>query len=172
MRTLSVQIAKGFTLYTLSTGGLLVKSAVMMTYKQTRLGTYQVRHTRTTYRNCHELLDLLDLVSRRRDLETFEDRLSLGLRDDPLLGRLCRLGLLRPTKHNLIFAVIVLVEKCLLVVDRAGSNAHLLRVQLSGLLHLLEVLVVAVLRQPGEDIPVRPVDLEGVSVLVVDVVLR
>ena len=39
------------------------------------------------------------------------------------------------------------------------------------LLDLLEMLVVAVLCQPGDNVAVRPVDLQRVRVLVVDVVL-
>lgn len=39
------------------------------------------------------------------------------------------------------------------------------------LLDLFEMLVVAILSQPGDNIAVRPVDLQRVRVLVVDVVL-
>ena len=42
---------------------------------------------------------------------------------------------------------------------------------LSSLLDLLEMLIVAILRQPRDDITLRPVDLEGVAAFIVDVVL-
>lgn len=42
----------------------------------------------------------------------------------------------------------------------------------SCLFHLLEMLVVAVLREPADDISRRPVDLESVRVFVIDMILR
>ena len=42
----------------------------------------------------------------------------------------------------------------------------------SVLLDLLEVLIITVLSEPSDDVTFRPVDLERVLVLVVDVVLR
>ena len=42
----------------------------------------------------------------------------------------------------------------------------------SILLDLLQMLIVTVLREPGNDITLRPIYLERVLVLVVDVVLR
>jgi hypothetical protein len=44
-------------------------------------------------------------------------------------------------------------------------------VLLCVLLDLLEVLVVAIFDKPGYDVLVGPVDLQGVRVLIVDVVL-
>ena len=41
----------------------------------------------------------------------------------------------------------------------------------SILLNFLKVLIIAVLSKPGDDILVRPVDLESMSVIVVDVIL-
>ena len=56
--------------------------------------------------------------------------------------------------------------------DGTRRNLHLERVLLGVLLDLLQMLVVAVLRQPGDDVTVGPVDLQRVRVLVVDVVLN
>ena len=55
--------------------------------------------------------------------------------------------------------------------NRARSNFHLESMELSSLLNLLQMLVVTVLRKPCDDIFVRPVDLEGVAVIVVDMIL-
>lgn len=121
-------------------------------------------------RNALHLPDLLDLVTSRGDLETLKDGLHLGLGEQPLLGGFDDLQLSRTLKNNLI--LIILVEQSLLIVDRAGSNLHLESVLFGVLLDLLEVLVVAVLCEPGNNVTLRPVDLEGVFVLVVDVVLQ
>ncbi len=132
------------------------------------------KHKETTHRNSHELPDLLDLVTRRKGLEALERRRQLLLGELALLGRPDLLGLLlgSAAKNNLVLVVVVLVEQSLLVVHRTRRNLHLQRMLLGVLLHLLEVLVVAVLGEPGNDITRRPVDLEGVGVLVVDVVLQ
>lgn len=108
-------------------------------------------------------------MASRGDLKTFELGLHLRLREEPLLGRLGTLGLARALEDNLV--LLVLVEERLLVVDGARGDLHLHGVLLGVLLDLLQVLVVAVLRQPGDDVTLRPVDLERVLVLVVNVVL-
>lgn len=56
--------------------------------------------------------------------------------------------------------------------DRTRRDLHLERVLFCVLLDLLEVLVIAVLRKPCDDIARRPVDLESVGVLIVDMVLQ
>ena len=125
----------------------------------------------STDRNGLQLLDLLDFVARRSGAQTLEFRSKSALRQLPLL-RIDFIVLLTviPAENNLVFAV-VLVEQRLLVVHRSGCNLHLKRMLLRVLLDLLEMLVVAVLCQPGDNVAVRPVDLQRVRVLVVDVVL-
>lgn len=113
--------------------------------------------------------DLLDLVAGGSDFESFEDGLNLGLRELLLLRTQEGLGLDRALKDDLV--LIILVEQRLLVVYRARGDLHLDRMLLRVLLDLLEMLVVAVLCEPGDDVTLRPVDLQGVLVLVVDVVL-
>ena len=54
---------------------------------------------------------------------------------------------------------------------RSRSNLHLERMLFGVLLDLLEMLVVAVLGEPGDDVTLGPVDLESVLVLVINVVL-
>ena len=106
-----------------------------------------MREVRETHRNRHQLLDLLDLVPSGGDLQALEYGLDLGHRQQALLRRLLlRRALLLSAEHDLVLAVVVLIEQRLLVVYRARNNLHLLRVQVRSLLHLLQVLVVAVLR--------------------------
>ena len=73
-----------------------------------------------TYRDCHQLLDILDLVTRGGRPPTFEHGFDLGSREQALLGCL-RLfnNLAVSTKHNLVFLSIILIEKSLLVVQGA-----------------------------------------------------
>lgn len=124
---------------------------------------------RKTYGHGLHFPDLLDLVPGGSDFETFEDGLDLGLRELLLLRSQDGLGLNWALKDDLI--LVVLVEQGLLVVDRARGDLHLDRVLLCVLLDLLKMLIVAVLCEPGDDIAFRPVDLQGVLVLIVDVVL-
>ncbi len=56
--------------------------------------------------------------------------------------------------------------------DRTRGDFHLQGMLFRILLHLLQMLVVAVLGQPCDHITIRPVDLKSVRVLVVDVVLK
>ena len=123
-------------------------------------------------RDSLELADLLDLVTRGQGLQALESGRELLLREQALLRILYVVFLLAGTaKDNLVLLVVVLVEERLLVMDRTRGNLHLDRVLLGVLLHLLEVFVVAVLGEPCDDILVRPVDLESVSVLVMNVIL-
>ena len=125
-----------------------------------------------TYGHGLHLTNLLDLVASRCDFKALKDGLDLGLRELPLLRRQCfsGLGLHRALKNNLI--LVVFVEQGLLVVNRARGDLHLERMLLSILLNLLEMFVVTVLSEPSDDITFRPIDLQCVLVLVVDVVLE
>ena len=124
-----------------------------------------------TYGYRLHLTDLLDLVASIGDLEAFEDRLYLCAGEQPLLRGFRALLLhIGPTEDNFI-VLVIFVKQSLLIVNRARGNLHLDCMLLSVLLDLPEMLVVAVLSKPGDDILVRPVDLESMSVLVVDVIL-
>ena len=127
----------------------------------------------TTYRNTLKLADLLDPVAGRKRLEALERRRQLLLGQGALLRvrDILSVLLVRATEDNLVLLIVVLVEQGLLVVYRTRRNLHLKRVLLSVLLDLLEMLIVAVLSQPGDDITRGPVDLERVGVLIVHVVL-
>ena len=123
-----------------------------------------------TYGHGLQLLDLLDLVPSRGRAQALEGRLGLRHRDEPLLrGLLSRVDVV--TSEDDLIITVILIEERALVVDRARGHLHLERVLLRVLLHLLEMLVVAVLSQPGDNVAVRPVDLQRVRVLIVDVVL-
>lgn len=123
-------------------------------------------------RDSLELADLLDLVTRGQGLQALKSGRELLLREQALLGILYVVFLLAGTaKDNLVLLVVVLVEERLLIMDGARDNLHLDRVLLGVLLHLLEVLIIAVLREPGNHVARRPVDLERVSVFIIDVVL-
>ena len=123
-----------------------------------------------TYGNGLQLLDLLDLVPSRGRAQTLEGRLGLRHRDEPLLrGLLSRVDVV--TSEDDLIITVILIEERALVVDRARGHLHLERVLLRVLLHLLQMLVVAVLGEPGDHVAVRPVDLQSVRVLIVDVVL-
>ena len=124
-----------------------------------------------TYGNGLQLLDLLDLVPSRGRAQTLEGRLGLRHRDEPLLrGLLGRVDVV--TSEDNLVITIVLIEERALVMHRTRSHLHLQRVLLRVLLHLLQMLVVAVLGQPGDDVLVRPVNLERVGVVIIDVVLK
>ena len=113
-------------------------------------------------------------MARRKSLQALERRRQLLLGELALLGRPDLLGLLLvgAAEDDLVLLVVVLVKQSLLVVYRARCYLHLEGMLLGVLLHLLQVLVVAVLSEPSDDVTRRPIDLEGVSVLVVDVVLH
>ena len=127
----------------------------------------------TTYRNTLKLADLLDPVARRKGLEALERRRQLLLRQSALLRvrDILSVLLVRTTEDNFVLLIVVLVEQGLLIVYRTRRNLHLERVLLGVLLDLLEMLIVAVLSEPGDDIARGPVDLERVGVLIVHVVL-
>ena len=123
-----------------------------------------------TYGNGLQLLDLLDLVPSRGRAQTLEGRLGLRHRDEPLLrGLLGRVDVV--TSEDNLVITIVLIEERALVMHRTRSHLHLQRVLLGVLLHLLQVLVITVLGEPGDDVALRPVDLQSVLMLVIDVVL-
>ncbi len=96
---------------------------------------------------------------------------NFGLREETLLRGFLHLFLVRSSKHNLVVSI-VLIKQSTLVMDGAGRHLHLQRVLLCCLLDLLQMLIVAVFRQPRYDIAVGPVDLKSVRVLVVDMVLK
>ena len=153
------------------TGGLLVRSAVTITYKAVAVSKLTLWGKPYTYGNRLHLTNLLDPVACCGGLETFEHRLDLGLREQSLLGGLWRVALSVTAKDDLIFFRIVFVEQGLLVVNRPRSHLHLERVLLRVLLDLAQVLIITVLNEPGNNVALRPVDLQRVLVLVVDVVL-
>jgi hypothetical protein len=130
----------------------------------------KTRHDRTYGHSLH-LAYFLDLVSGTSDLETLKDRLGLSLREEPLLRRLGRrFSFIRAAKNNLV-VLVILIEESLLVVDRTRGYFHLHRVLLGILLDLLQVFVVAILSKPSNNVAARPVDLEGVFMLIVYVIL-
>jgi len=96
--------------------------------------------------------------------------LDLGHRDKPLLRRFL-LRRARPVHDNLFIILVIVIEQRTLVVDRSRDHLHIERMLLCRLLDLLQVLIVAVLGQPRDDIALRPVDHEFVMVLIVEVVL-
>lgn len=125
----------------------------------------------TTHRHRLHLTNLLDLMASVSDLEAFEDRLNLCAGEQPLLRGLGTLLLhIGPTKDNFI-VLVIFIEQSLLIVDRARGDLHLDCMLLSVLLDLLQMLVIAVLGKPGDNIALRPVDLKGMLVLIVDVIL-
>ena len=93
-----------------------------------------------------------------------------GNRDQPLLRRFL-LRRARPVHDNLLIIFVVVIEQRTFVVGRSRGHLHIERVLLRRLLDLLQVLIVAIVGQPRDDITLRPVDLEFVEVLIVDVVL-
>lgn len=113
-------------------------------------------------------------MPRGNGLQALKLRRDLGLREQALLRGLDLLifTLASATNDDLVFLRIVLVKEGLFVVNRAGYDFHLHCVLLGGLLHLFQVLVIAVLSKPADNVSVRPVDLQRVGVLVVDMVLK
>ena len=123
-----------------------------------------------THRDRHELLNLLDTVSSSGRANSLELGLDFGNRDQPLLRRFL-LSRARSVHDNLLIILVVIIEQCTLVVGRPRGHLHIERVLLRRLLDLLQVLIVAIVGQPRDNITLRPVDLEFVEVLIVDVVL-
>lgn len=109
-------------------------------------------------------------MSGRRRLKTLKLRRHLSLRKETLLGRfdLCRF-LSAADDHFVLFLIFFEESRFSLYGER--SNFHLDSVLLDGLFHLLQMLIIAVLSEPGDDIAFGPVDFEGVRVFVVDMVL-
>ena len=134
-----------------------------------------------TYWDGHQLLDLLNLVPSYRGLQSFEDRFHLGHGQQPLLRsfasrkRLRNLLPVRPSNNNLVVVIIVIViflEQSLLIVYTPRNNLHPHCVLFGGAVDLLQVIVIAVLCQPSDDVLIRPVYLQGPGMLVENVVLR
>ena len=124
-----------------------------------------------THRDRHQLFDLLDTVSSSGRANALKLGLGIGNRDQPLFRRFLLRGA-RPVHDNLLVVlVVIIIEQRTFVVDRPRGHLHIEGVLLRRLLDLLQVLIVAVVGQPRDDITLRPVDLEFVEVLVVDVVL-
>lgn len=123
-----------------------------------------------THRDRHELLDLLNTVPSSGCANALKLGFDFGNRDQPLLRRFL-LRRARPVHNNLLIIFVVVIEQCTLIVGRPRGHLHIERVLLRRLLDLLQVLIVAIVRQPRDDITLRPVDLEFVEVLIVDVVL-
>ena len=112
-----------------------------------------------TYRDCHQLADVLDLVASRRGAQSFKLRLNLCLRKKTLLRSLFHLVfIVRAANHNLIICIIF-IEKSGFVVNGTRRNFHLKGMLLFRLLDLLQMFINAILSKPGDDIPVGPVDL-------------
>jgi hypothetical protein len=168
MFPVALSFANGLTAYTLITGGLFIRSAVTITCP-IRVSHNPSNNQFNTHRDCHELLDLLDTVSSSGRANALKLGFDLGHRDKPLLRRFL-LRRARPVHDNLLI-ILVILEQRTLVVDRSRGHLHIERVLLRRLLDLLQVLIVAVLRQPRDDITLRPVDYEFVDVLIVEVVL-
>ena len=114
----------------------------------------------------------MNLVARGEGLQALELGWELLPGKETLLRVHCVIRfLVGPPEHNFILLVVVLVEQRFFIVHRTRCNLHLESVLLRVLLDFLEVLVVAVLGKPRDDIASRPVDLEGVLVFIVHVVL-
>lgn len=156
------------------TGGLLVKSAVTMTYARTEKSDNSDNDRHVTYRDSHELADLLNLVARRKGLQSLKVRRELLLRQEALMGGLGLSGLLLvgAAEDNFVLFVVIFVEESLLVMHGTRCDLHLKRVLLGILLYLHEMLVITVLGKPGDNITRRPVDAKRVSMLIVDVILE
>jgi hypothetical protein len=73
-------------------------------------------------------------------------------------------------KDNFIITV-VFIEQSPFVMDGARGNFHLHSVLFCVLFHLLEMFIVTVIREPRDDVTVRPVNLQCVRVLVVNMIL-
>ena len=139
--------------------------------------------TKYTYGDGHQLLDLLDLVPSYGSLQSFEDRLHLGHGQLPLFrgfndrGRPRSLLLARPSNNDLVITIVlifilVFLEQGLLVMYAPGNDLHLHCVLFGSAVNLLQVFVVVILRQPSDDVLIRPVYLQDPGVFVENVVLR
>jgi len=108
-----------------------------------------------TYRNGHQLFDVLDLVAGGGHAKAFEFGSDLGHGEQALLrGLRCRRRGIAATQDNLIIVSVVLVKECLLVLNGARCDLHLQGVLLCILFNFLQVLVVTVLCQPANNVTV------------------
>ena len=102
--------------------------------------------------------------------QAFELGLNISLRTGALNGSLLLFLSTGPIDDDFVLSI-VFIEQSTFVVDGAGSDFHLDGMLLGGLFDLLEMLVITVLSEPSDDVAFGPVDLEGVRVLVVNVIL-
>jgi hypothetical protein len=162
----------------LITGGLFVKSAVTITYGGKRVSQRDTSAIqRDANRNSHELLDLLNLMSSWCCLQTLKSRCDPRFADVTLHRlnvSLLRLRVVTP-KDNFVIVIVVpvvFVEECLFIVEGARSNFHLQGMLFCVLLHFLQMLIVTIFCEPCDDVTIRPVNLESVRVLIINMVLR
>lgn len=133
--------------------------------------------TESAYRNGHQLLDLLYLVSSCGGLQSFEDRHRLGHGQQPLFRSFGNNGCLRsflrvrPSNNNLVVVVVILLEQSVLIIHTPGGDLHLCRILFSGPVDPLQVFIITVHRKPSDDVLIRPVNLQGPGMLVENVVL-
>lgn len=139
-----------------------------ITYRNSQ--NYASKVEQRAYRYGHKLLDILDLVSARRGSQALELGRRFGRRSQTLRRRLLFVNRIVLAKNYLVL-FIVLIEEGLLIMNGTRRDLHPSSVLLSVALHFLQMLVVAVFRKPSDDIPLGPVDLEGMRVLIVDMVL-
>lgn len=120
------------------TGGDLVRSAVTMTWLIKRESVkHQSNTLGQTYRNSHQLFDILDLMTRR-GAEPLELRLHFRNRVKPLFRSFFGFfGLVLAAQDNLVVFSLILVEQGTLIVDGARGDLHLESVLLCVLLHFL-----------------------------------
>lgn len=130
---------------------------------------------RDANRNSHEFLDLLNLMSSWCCLQTLKFRCDPRFADITLHRlnvNLLRLSVVTPKDNFVIVVPVVFVEECLLIVDGARSNFHLQGMLFCVLFHFLQMLIVTIFCEPCDDVTIRPVNLESVRVLIINMVLR
>jgi hypothetical protein len=120
---------------------------------------------RIAHRNGHQLFNILDLVAICLP-QPFKFRFDLGLRKQTLLRGLAVRGL--SSENNV---VVVVIEKSTFVVNRPRSDFHLQSMLLSIPLDVLQMLVIAILGEPANDVFRGPIDGQAVRVLIKDMVL-
>lgn len=91
-------------------------------------------------------------MSAWRSPETFEGWRSFGGRNQSLLRRLLfdLFALVVGPLHNNF--IIIIVEQCTLVVQRTRVDLHLDGMLLGSLLDLFQMLIVAILGKPADDV--------------------
>jgi hypothetical protein len=106
----------------------------------------------------------------RGSTQPFKLGLRFGNRGEALLRRFLNLNSVLASQDDLI-VIPILVKECTFVMNRAGGDLHLDSMLFSVAFHLLEMFVIAVFSKPSDNILVRPVDLQGVRVFVINVVV-